>query len=650
MLRQTHLPVLIVATSIIALISTLEISIASFVASVILLVRCKKILFPKVFFTLLSFNMTSILLGNLVFSPQTLAASTSFLIFRVNLDGLELGAIGALKRASMLTLSHCWLCSLKSADDLLECLSVFRTKFTDKYFRVFLRELQETASDVRNLYFSVRLRTPKNKINTIRNRILHLRYILSGLSRRIFTVTKRLTILGESHYPVIKIKNTAAKSSLELKEMTVTLSETSTPILEGIELDISEPGLYLITGKVKTGKSTLLKAICGVIPKIEGEVSALESKFGDINTTNSHTQLNEIFGRISYITQHAGDHILGLTVNQEIGISECNQENTKLLASELGLADQWDMQSSQLSGGQQMKLALAKALSSNAELLLFDNPLSNLDRESRECFISLVNEYTKNDSKIIIIADEDPTPYVGYLKKAYTLKNATIAELTDIFFEPQIHTSKTKSAGQNRKFNEASPIVSIKELAFGYTQDRKILQNLTMEVRRGETLSIKGPNGSGKTTLGLLIAGLYEPCSGSIKRKDVSCNIVFQRPEEILIGSTVSDELLSTAKLKKYSDQKAEEHLESALKNLDMSGDQTTLDMHPLDARKLAIESAAIGTDLLILDEPTIGMDLENVQWLRNRILSLSSNGTSIILISHDPRVADIGDREIFLT
>ena len=124
----------------------------------------------------------------------------------------------------MLTLSPLALL-IEIGNDLLECLRYLGQNSpinTSEYVNY-----KETLT-LKNLYFNVRLRTPKGKVNTIRNRLLHLRYILSGLSRRIFTVTKRLTILGESHYPSIQPKSQAGTGRLSLDRTTVFYSGMTT--------------------------------------------------------------------------------------------------------------------------------------------------------------------------------------------------------------------------------------------------------------------------------------------------------------------------------------------------------------------------------------------------------------------------------------
>ena len=472
--------------------------------------------------------------------------------------------------------------------------------------------------------------------------------------------------------------------------------------LKNIDLTINKGEKVLIVGPSGSGKSTLSHCINGLIPfSYNGEI---EGELIIDNIKPYEESLSDVSKKVGTILQDQDSQFIGLSVGEDVAFNfennamPLNGMKVKVIdALELvNMVDFINHSPYELSGGQKQRVSLAGVLGSDAEVLLFDEPLANLDPASGKEIMQLINDIHEKTNKTIIIVEhriedvlEQPFDKVIVINKGEVqgfgtpdeilksdlLKNNGLREPLyleamklagcDISGSENLKDltnidEKNKEVLKNWFNNEASnkdsiikeeKILEVKNLAFSHDGIKNTINDVSFHLNKGEILAVLGNNGAGKSTLCRLITGILKPQKGSIflnnqcidswsiKQKGSSIGYVMQNPNQMISQHMIKDEIALGLKCRNYSKEEIDKKVEEVLKICGLYPYRNW----PVSAlsygqkKRVTIASIlAINPQVIILDEPTAGQDYKHYTEFMEFIKELSAQGISIILITHD--------------
>ena len=472
--------------------------------------------------------------------------------------------------------------------------------------------------------------------------------------------------------------------------------------LKNINLTINKGEKVLIVGPSGSGKSTLSHCINGLIPfSYNGEI---EGELIIDNIKPYKESLSDVSKKVGTILQDQDSQFIGLSVGEDVAFNfennamPLNEMKVKVIdALELvNMVDFINHSPYELSGGQKQRVSLAGVLGSDAEVLLFDEPLANLDPASGKEIMQLINDIHEKTNKTIIIVEhriedvlEQPFDKVivvnkgevqGFgtpdeILKSDLLKNNGLREplyleamklagcdisgsenLKDLTNIDERNKEVLKNWFNNETSNKDSiikeeKILEVKNLAFSYDGIKNTINDVSFHLNKGEILAVLGNNGAGKSTLCRLITGILKPQKGSIflnnqcidswsiKQKGSSIGYVMQNPNQMISQHMIKDEIALGLKCRNYSKEEIDKKVEEVLKICGLYPYRNW----PVSAlsygqkKRVTIASIlAINPEVIILDEPTAGQDYKHYTEFMEFIKELSAQGISIILITHD--------------
>lgn len=391
----------------------------------------------------------------------------------------------------------------------------------------------------------------------------------------------------------------------------------------------------LIQGDSGSGKSTLLLALAGIIPHlINGSYS------GDIIFKNKkiHTHNLAELNQIGYLGQNQDHQLVCNLVEDELAFGLENQGispeiiKSKIddLSAKSGVSHLLKTPVNQLSGGEKQKINLLSIILMNPEIILLDEPTAFLDPDSAIKFMNTLNELC-HDKTIIIIEHN-----IAYLKdiinrSILVTKTGEIIEqaITDIKFNKTFESMACRDS-----LNNLPQVLKIKQLQYNYKGSETLLNNINLELRKGQIIGIIGSNGSGKSTLLKLISNvLKNKDSIFFEDKDIATikrtnywqkiSLVWQNPENHFLHNTVLEEL---------------ENNESLIKYFNLPHNTNPFRLSEGQKRRLSLAICfKKDVDIFLLDEPTFGQDDINKKILSQLISDLAINAKkSFIIVSHD--------------
>jgi len=446
---------------------------------------------------------------------------------------------------------------------------------------------------------------------------------------------------------------------------------TSKPALNSVDLHVDKGEFILVTGKSGCGKSTLACTLNGIIPHISG--GDMEGKVVVNGKNTKNFTVFQMAQEVGFIFQNPESQFFNLQVEDEVAFGPENlgldpEEIDKRVSKALHDVKMtfWRKHNVfNLSEGQKQRVTIAANLSLNPELLVLDEPTSNLDLPGAiKLFQTL--ERLKNNGKTIvlidhrtqhvrelvdrvIIMDEGKIPYEGGKKllhdpeamKKYSIRNPT--HLTTMVKKFNAYNTS------NISHNTSKVILEVNNLSYQYSNGFA-LEDVSFTLKKGEILGIVGNNGSGKTTLAKVLAGLLKPGKGTIIffPEDQGGNkismahklgMVLQNPDHQLFMNKVHTELSFGLSELGFSLEEIESRVEDILSSMNLS---KLRNRHPHSLSSGEKQRTLISAfmtrqpHLLILDEPTTGMDSYHMNQLVGEIMKLQGDGVSFILISHD--------------
>ena len=506
---------------------------------------------------------------------------------------------------------------------------------------------------------------------------------------------------------------------IEINNVTFTYAEGKKPALNDVSLSINDSEFILIAGPSGCGKSTLCRCINGLVPSFYGGKISGSVTVQNIDTL--HTPTKEMAKTVGMVFQDPENQLVATDVEREIAFGLENLGLSKTLIAKrieevldtVGIDHLRHRQITTLSGGEKQKTATAAVLVLHPEILVLDEPTSELDPKGAEEVIQLVKRLNEEFGLTVLLVEHRIDRVLQSVDRLILMNNGMIAydgnprdwihhvgdTLPDIGVPPITRLSvalqkknidtKTpltiKEGRQNfssvfksKKFkktdfssirkskNSNDSVVTIKNLWYKYPDSPTILRGINLSISKGEFVSLIGRNASGKTTLAKMLNGLLKPTKGTVEINGINTTktsvetlskyvgYVFQDPNVHLFADTVEEEITFMMHNLGFSPKSTEESLEKMLKqfNLNYCRYAYPRSLSTGEKQRIALSSVlAANPQLLILDEPTRGLDYELKKTLMHHLKTYQQNGGTILLITHDIElIAEFGERVLLIS
>ena len=573
---------------------------------------------------------------NLILSPQQ-AGGFHFLFFTVNQAGFERGLVTGMRLIGAMLVSFAWLV-VTSIPQMYAGLAWIKP--ARPWALELLRGVQIVKREFIALTQSLIIRGLKwdSPLANVKN----LMPLAMAIIPRVADNAQKTTFALQSHQPPVVQEN--QDSVIEVDDATVRYSPRLPDVIHNVSTRI-QPGEFIyLAGADMAGKTTLLRLMGGVVPRIMGEYKG-RVKVGGRDAQD--IQLSEMCRMARYVAPEPFSSIYGLTVGQEISFLTRSEKEARQQLAFMGIEHLWDRETTKLSGGQQVRLVLAGALASRARYLLLDSPMQELDPAGRSDFMQALDALHASGEVGVIAADPFWRQLSPYAKRVLVLENGQLINdlAPDEFFQD------TWLERMNLITHLESPVlptpgdtVARMQSVHVTLEGNPILHGIDLEVRTGELLAIMGPNGSGKTTAMLTLARAIKPLQGTVESQG-RIAYVFQDAKLQVVADTVRAELALGANILKWPAEQAAAFIKSGLEWTSLDPEFSPLDIHPSQARMLAIAASNTDAAILILDEPTVGLDALGIKKLMGMVTTLLSQGKSVIIITHDESVANLAHR-----
>jgi len=483
-----------------------------------------------------------------------------------------------------------------------------------------------------------------------------------------------------------------------------TYNEADSPTLHQVSLDIPEGELCVVVGETGTGKSTLLRAINGLVPHFSGgTLAGTITVDGRTTRENRPRDLADVVGFVgqnplaSFVTETVEDELAYTMEN--LGVpADAMRRRVEDAVDLLGLQDLRDRSLRALSGGQQQRVAIGAVLTASPRLLVLDEPTSALDPAAAEEVLSALARLVHDLGLTVVMAEhrlERVVPFADRIilvpgrgaplvigSPQSVMQASTVApplvELGRLLgWEPlplSVRDARRKAGPLRERLARLSPsqlgdsgtpgavdeAASVRKLTVSYGPV-VALDGVDLSVRSGEVLVLMGRNGSGKSTLLNTLAGARPPTRGSVtvagqdpqsfRGADLvrHVGLVPQDPGLLLYGESVDAECQAADKVSTLPGGTTLRALERVLPDVPP-------DRHPRDlseGQRLALALAIVvapAPDLLLLDEPTRGLDYPSKDRLIGVLRELAEEGHAIVLATHDVELAArVADRAVVL-
>ena len=501
------------------------------------------------------------------------------------------------------------------------------------------------------------------------------------------------------------------EAMIELKDFSFQYKAQSEPTLKNLNLTIYKGEKVLIVGPSGSGKSTIGQCLNGIIPNIYKGTSS--GQFLIQGKEAFDLSIYEKSHLVSTVLQDTDGQFIGLSVAEDLAFALENdmvdlgtmKERVQSWAERLDLMKLLDHRPQDLSGGQKQRVSLAGVLIDESPILLFDEPLANLDPKSGQDIIDLIDQIHEEQGTTTIIIEhrlEDvlyrPVDRVILINQGQVLYNGQPDDLlrTTLLAENGIreplylttlrqlgqdinqleHLDRLEDielTGVNRsipeatftKTGEAEELLKLEKISFAYQENHPILKNISLSIPKGQRLAIVGKNGAGKSTLAKAICGFittegqYTYRGEDIKQESVKeraerVGYVLQNPNQMISTNMIFDEVALGLRLRGVAEEDIKERVYQALKTCGLY----EFRKWPISAlsygqkKRVTIASILVlGPEILVLDEPTAGQDQRNYTEIMEFLNSLQEKGHTIVMITHDMQLMlDYSDRALVVS
>jgi energy-coupling factor transport system ATP-binding protein len=424
-----------------------------------------------------------------------------------------------------------------------------------------------------------------------------------------------------------------------LERLRYAYPDASCPALDDVSLELRAGEKVALLGPSGGGKSTLLRALAGLVPHFHGGRFEGRVEVDGHDTRRSSPADLAGGGVVASVFQDPEDQVVMNRVVNDVAFGlenagvpprEIWHRAEEALAS-VGVLELAQRRTTELSAGELQRVCLASALALRPKLLLLDEPTSQLDPEGAENFLACVGPL----GSTVVLSEQriaralEFADRVLFMEEGRLVLDAGRAEAVgwlEQFRPAYVADAAEETAGAGL----SDSVVKIENGWFAYG-NHPVLRGAELEVRRGEVVVLEGPNGSGKTTLAKLAAGLLELRAGRAKRVGDACYLS-QDPGRYLVCEYVIDE----AALAVGGDRRrARAALEQV--GLGWAADRHPRDLSSGERERLGLAAVAVSEpDLLALDEPTRGIDPERKIQLSAWLEDYAAQGRGVLVVTHD--------------
>ena len=475
------------------------------------------------------------------------------------------------------------------------------------------------------------------------------------------------------------------------------------PTLTDIDLEIYPGERVLIAGPSGSGKSTLAGGINGLNPF--SNPGACTGTLTVDGVDAPHSSIFELSAHVGTVLQDPDGQFIGLTVGEDIAFAlenSCTPQDemhaiTRHAAELVGIENHLGYAPHELSGGQKQRVSLAGVMVDQVKILLFDEPLANLDPATGKQAIELIDEIQKKTDTTVLIIEhrlEDVLwrnvdrivlvnggTILADLRPDELLSGSLLAEngireplyvtalrYAGVDITPDKHpahvdslvlddtdtqklrdwfTARPRPAAQP----EWEPLLEVKGLSFGYQKGQQTLRDVSFSIGKGEMVSIVGRNGAGKSTLSKLICGFETPDAGeiflngkplaeeNIRRRAQHIGYVMQNPNQMISKTMIYEEVALGLQRSGLTEEQIREKVEATLKVCGLYPFRNW----PISAlsfgqkKRVTIASVLVlDPELILLDEPTAGQDFRHYTDIMEFLRGLNARGVTVVMITHD--------------
>ena len=475
------------------------------------------------------------------------------------------------------------------------------------------------------------------------------------------------------------------------------------PTLTDINLEIYPGERVLIAGPSGSGKSTLAGCINGLNPF--SNPGACTGTLTVDGVDAPHSSLFELSAHVGTVLQDPDGQFIGLTVGEDIAFAlenSCTPQDemhaiTRHAAELVGIENHLGYAPHELSGGQKQRVSLAGVMVDQVKILLFDEPLANLDPATGKQAIELIDEIQKKTDTTVLIIEhrlEDVLwrnvdrivlvnggTILADLRPDELLSGSLLAEngireplyvtalrYAGVDITPDKHpahvhslvlddtdtqklrdwfTARPRPAAQP----EREPLLEVKGLSFGYQKGQQTLRDISFSIGKGEMVSIVGRNGAGKSTLSKLICGFETPDAGeiflngkplaeeNIRRRAQHIGYVMQNPNQMISKTMIYEEVALGLQRSGLTEEQIREKVEATLRVCGLYPFRNW----PISAlsfgqkKRVTIASVLVlDPELILLDEPTAGQDFRHYTDIMEFLRGLNARGVTVVMITHD--------------
>ena len=475
------------------------------------------------------------------------------------------------------------------------------------------------------------------------------------------------------------------------------------PTLTDINLEIYPGERVLIAGPSGSGKSTLAGCINGLNPF--SNPGACTGTLTVDGVDAPHSSLFELSAHVGTVLQDPDGQFIGLTVGEDIAFAlenSCTPQDemhaiTRHAAELVGIENHLGYAPHELSGGQKQRVSLAGVMVDQVKILLFDEPLANLDPAAGKQAIELIDEIQKKTDTTVLIIEhrlEDVLwrnvdrivlvnggTILADLRPDELLSGSLLAEngireplyitalrYAGVDITPDKHpahvdslvlddtdtqklrdwfTARPRPAAQP----EREPLLEVKGLSFGYQKGQQTLRDVSFSIGKGEMVSIVGRNGAGKSTLSKLICGFETPDAGeiflsgkslaeeNIRRRAQHIGYVMQNPNQMISKTMIYEEVALGLQRSGLTEEQIREKVEATLRVCGLYPFRNW----PISAlsfgqkKRVTIASVLVlDPELILLDEPTAGQDFRHYTDIMEFLRGLNARGVTVVMITHD--------------
>ena len=475
------------------------------------------------------------------------------------------------------------------------------------------------------------------------------------------------------------------------------------PTLTDINLEIYPGERVLIAGPSGSGKSTLAGCINGLNPF--SNPGACTGTLTVDGVDAPHSSIFELSAHVGTVLQDPDGQFIGLTVGEDIAFAlenSCTPQDemhaiTRHAAELVGIENHLGYAPHELSGGQKQRVSLAGVMVDQVKILLFDEPLANLDPATGKQAIELIDEIQKKTDTTVLIIEhrlEDVLwrnvdrivlvnggTILADLRPDELLSGSLLAEngireplyvtalrYAGVELTPDKHPAHVDSLVLNdtdtQKLRdwftarprpaaqpEREPLLEVKGLSFGYQKGQQTLRDVSFSIGKGEMVSIVGRNGAGKSTLSKLICGFETPDAGeislngkplaeeNIRRRAQHIGYVMQNPNQMISKTMIYDEVALGLQRSGLTEEQIREKVEATLRVCGLYPFRNW----PISAlsfgqkKRVTIASVLVlDPELILLDEPTAGQDFRHYTDIMEFLRGLNARGVTVVMITHD--------------